>query len=89
MGELGLPGVYASTWWALFGPSNLPPEIVAKFNSALNKFLQSEDTRKQMAQIGFQGLGGSSEALTKMMADERVLWSKVIADANLKMTDQK
>ncbi|MBI2716373.1 MAG: tripartite tricarboxylate transporter substrate binding protein [Rhizobiales bacterium] len=89
MREAGFSGVYASTWWALYGPPNLPPDIVARLNAIMNAFLRSDVARKQMALIGFQGLGGSSEQLSKMMADEKALWSKVIEDAKIKMNDPK
>lgn len=89
MRELGFPDVDASTWWALFGPPNLPPEIIAKLNAILNEYLSNADTRKQMALIGFQSLGGPPEALTKKMTEEKALWSKVIESANIKLNDRQ
>jgi tripartite-type tricarboxylate transporter receptor subunit TctC len=87
MREAGFPGVYASTWFALFGPPNLPPEIVAKLNAAANSFLRSDDGRKRLNLVGFQTLGGSPEQLTKTMAEDKVLWSKVIKDANIRLNN--
>jgi len=89
MREIGFPGVDAATWWALFGPPNLPPEIVAKLNVILNDYLSNADTRKQMASIGFQSLGGPPEALTKKLTEEKAVWSKVIESANIKLNEQK
>ncbi|MBI5912534.1 MAG: tripartite tricarboxylate transporter substrate binding protein [Betaproteobacteria bacterium] len=85
MREAGFPGVYASTWFALFGPPNLPPDVVEKLNAVTNAFLRSEDAQKQFALLGVQALGGSPAQLTKRMIDDRVLWSKVIKDANIKL----
>ena len=87
--EAGFPGVYASVWWALFGPPRLPPEIIAKLNASMNAFLRSEDARTQMAAVGLRPLGGSAEDLATRMAEEKVIWSKVVEDARIKMTDQK
>lgn len=89
MREAGFPDVYASTWWALYGPPNLPPDIVTRLNAVMNAFLRSDDARKQMALVGFQALGGSTEQLIKKMADEKVLWSKVVGDANITMNNPK
>lgn len=89
MREAGFPGVYASVWWALFGPPRMPPAIVAKLNSVMNAFLRNDDARKQLVSAGLRPLGGSPEDLAKRMAEEKVLWSKVISDAQIKMTDQK
>lgn len=85
MRQAGFPGVYASTWFALYGPPNLPPEIVAKLNAVANAFLRSESAQKQFASLGVQALGGSPAQLTKRMSDDRILWSKVIKDAHIEM----
>jgi tripartite-type tricarboxylate transporter receptor subunit TctC len=87
--EAGFPGVYASTWFALFGPPHMPPEIVKKLNTVLNAFLRSEATRKQFNAIGFQGIGGSPGKLAKKMAEDTVVWTKVIRDAHITMDAPK
>lgn len=89
MREAGFPGVYASTWWALLGPPKLPPDIIAKLNAIMNAFLRSDDTRGRFTALGVQTLGGSPEQLTKKIAEDKVLWSKVIKDAHIKMGDQQ
>ncbi|MBI2716372.1 MAG: tripartite tricarboxylate transporter substrate binding protein [Rhizobiales bacterium] len=88
MRQAGFPGVYASTWFALFGPPNLPPDIVAKLNTVANAFLRSDDGRKRLNLIGVRPLGGSPERLAKTMAEDKIQWSKVIKDANIKLNDQ-
>lgn len=89
MREAGFPGVYASTWFALFGPPHLPPEIVAKLNATMNAFLRSDDAQQRFTLLGFRALGGSPGQLTKRIAEDKVLWSKVIKDANIKLNDQR
>jgi tripartite-type tricarboxylate transporter receptor subunit TctC len=85
MREAGFPSVYASTWYALFGAPNLAPAIVTKLNTEVNEFLRSDDARKRFAFLGFRAIGGSPEQLAKRMADDTVLWSKVIKDANVRL----
>ena len=87
MRQAGFPGVYASTWFALFGPPNLPPDIVAKLNAVTNAFLRSDEAQKKFALLGVQPLGGSPAQLTKRMSDDRILWSKVIKDANIRLNN--
>lgn len=84
MREAGFPGVYASTWYALFGPPNLPPEIVTKLNAVINAFTHDEEMRKRLNLVGFRGIGGSPADLTKKLIDDKAVWSKVIKDANIK-----
>jgi len=89
MREAGFPGVYASTWYALYGPPNLPPDIVAKLNAIMNAYLHRDDGRKRLALQGVRTLGGSPEQLTQKMAEDKVLWSKIIKDANIKLDAQQ
>lgn len=87
MREAGFPGIYASTWYALVGPRNLPHDVVTKLNVVMNDFLRLEDTKKQLKLFGFRPIGGSPEQLTKRMAEDKVLWTKVIKDAKIKLND--
>jgi tripartite-type tricarboxylate transporter receptor subunit TctC len=89
MREAGFPGFYATVWFALFGPPNLPPEVVAKLNNVVNGYLRSTDGQRRFASQGIRTLGGSPEQLARKMDDDQVLWSKVIKDANIKLSDQK
>lgn len=87
MREAGFPGVYASTWYAVYGPPILPHDIVMKINAAMNVFLRSDDTRGRFSALGVQALGGSPEQLTKKMTEDKILWSKVIKDADIKLNN--
>jgi tripartite-type tricarboxylate transporter receptor subunit TctC len=89
MREAGFPGVYASTWYALFGPPNMPPDIVAKLNAVANAFLHGADGQKRFAVQGVQALGGSPEQLVKRMAGDKALWSKVIKDGDIKIDERR
>jgi tripartite-type tricarboxylate transporter receptor subunit TctC len=87
--QAGFPGVYASTWFAVFGPPHLPADIVAKLNAAVNDFLRTEDAKKRFAFLGFRTLGGTPEQLAKRIADDTVQWSKVIKAANIKLNGKQ
>jgi tripartite-type tricarboxylate transporter receptor subunit TctC len=83
--EAGFPGAYAATWYALYGPAKLPPEIVAKLNAIMNAFLRSDEGKKRLAILGVRTLGGTPNQLEKRMSDDVLRWSKVIKDANVKI----
>lgn len=83
MRDAGFAGVYASTWYGIFGPPNLPHNIVAKLNATMNAFLQSDDAKRRLPGLGVRAIGGPPEALTKKIAEDKVIWSKIIKDANI------
>lgn len=86
MKEAGLPGVYASTWYAIFAPPSLPPDITARLNKAVNDFLGSAAAKDKLHTIGFEGLGGSQAKLVEQMASDTQTWSKVVADGHITLT---
>ena len=89
MREAGFPGVYAATWYALYGPPKLPPETIAKLNMILNAYLNSDDGKKRLATLGVRTLGGTPEQLEKKMSDDVQLWSKVIKDAKVTLSESR
>jgi tripartite-type tricarboxylate transporter receptor subunit TctC len=89
MKQAGFPGVYASTWFGLFGPPNMPPEIVQKLNAVANAFAHDAEAQTRLASLGFRMIGGTPQALTKRIVDDKVVWSKVIKDAGVTLNDQK
>jgi tripartite-type tricarboxylate transporter receptor subunit TctC len=83
MGEVNYPNVVATTWSAIYAPARLPPEIVGKLNSTINAFINSPETRKHFAAVGYRVLGGPPQRLAEQMAEDHAKWSKVIAAAKL------
>jgi tripartite-type tricarboxylate transporter receptor subunit TctC len=83
MGEVGYPKVVATTWSAIYAPARLPPAIVGKLNTTINSFLDSPDTQKHFATVGYHVLGGPPQRLADQMAEDHAKWSKVIAAAKL------
>ncbi len=41
-----LPGFSFDLWWGVYGPGNMPREIVTRLNAEINKALQSDSIRK-------------------------------------------
>ena len=78
-----VPGYESLTWFGVFGPAGLPPAIQDKLNQALNKAIQNPALLAQFAKLGFDAAGGSPAEFAKKMADETVMWQKVITDGNI------
>ena len=78
-----VPGYETLTWFGVFGPAGLPPAIQDKLNQALNKAIQNPALLAQFAKLGFDAAGGTPAEFAKKMADETVMWRKVITDGNI------
>ncbi len=78
-----VPGYESLTWFGVFGPAGLPLAIQDKLNQALNKAIQNPALLAQFAKLGFDAAGGTPAEFAKKMADETVMWRKVITDGNI------
>jgi len=83
--EGGLPGYEAVSWFGLFGPAGMPPDVVAKINGEIRRiFADPEVRRTVIAPQFFETITGSPEQLAAYLKAEGEKWSRVIRDANIK-----
>jgi tripartite-type tricarboxylate transporter receptor subunit TctC len=83
--ETGFKGFEASAWYAMVAPTGTSPEIVAKLNSIVNSFLQSEKGKAILGQNALLGVGGSPDDLKAFVAAELAKWRPVIEAAKIAM----
>jgi tripartite-type tricarboxylate transporter receptor subunit TctC len=72
-----LPGYDVTTWYGVFAPRGIPPEIVARLNKVLNESLQEPVVRERLIKAGVAVQGSTPEVFGKFMADELARWNKV------------
>ena len=72
--------VAASTWAALSGPAGLPPEIVARLNGLVAKFLQRPESLKLLEQDILEVKIMTPEQITARFKEEIVTWTPVVAN---------
>ena len=80
---LGLKDYELIAYFAMFAPAGTPPEIVARFNQAINAAAQSKDIQEKFASIGFMVEPGTPEALAQRSRLETAKWAKAIKDAKI------
>jgi tripartite-type tricarboxylate transporter receptor subunit TctC len=83
MREAGFPGLEATTWQALFGPSGVPEPIVDKLNAAINDYLKRPGSKEALAQIGLRPIGGPPSVVNEAIAKDKALWEPLIKEHNL------
>lgn len=83
--ELGYPGFDVGTWFALWGPGGLPPEIVRTLSEAVRTVSRQPDVLDRLAASGLRSIGGTPEELAAIMKADHATWGKVIRDANIKI----
>jgi tripartite-type tricarboxylate transporter receptor subunit TctC len=83
--ESGLPAFEATSWWAVFAPPKLPPELVAKLNAAVHQALADPKLLATFREMGLEAWQSTPEELGKLLLDERAKWQKVIADNHIEV----
>lgn len=81
--EQGLEGFEAYSWFGIVARSDVPQEIVARLNEALNAVIVSEDFQELAASIGGTPLGGTPDEYWSMISEEHALWAEVIPAAGI------
>jgi tripartite-type tricarboxylate transporter receptor subunit TctC len=81
--ESGYAGFEAGTWYGIWAPAGLPPEIAAAANSGIVKVMRLPEVREQLAQQGLDALGSSAEELARLSRAELARWGEVIKAANI------
>jgi tripartite-type tricarboxylate transporter receptor subunit TctC len=83
--ESGLPGFEFVSWYGLWGPKNLPPDIAAKLQTSIAKALALPDVKQRLATLGFDAIGSTPDDFAKFIDSEMAKYGKIIRDANIKV----
>jgi tripartite-type tricarboxylate transporter receptor subunit TctC len=80
-----VPGFTAVSWFALFGPAGMPPDVVAKINAEVHKVFASPEVQKAFLDAQyFESIAGSPEDLSARIRAEEPKWRKLITAAQIK-----
>ena len=83
--ESGLPGFDFSSWYGLWGPKDLPPDIAAKLQSSIAEVLKMPDVQTRLGALGFEPIGSTPDQFTIFIANEMEKYGKIIRDAEIKV----
>jgi tripartite-type tricarboxylate transporter receptor subunit TctC len=76
--ELGIKGFDATTWHGLVAPAKTPKDAVATLHRATAQALADPDVKKQLADLGVDIMGGSSEDFAAYIRSEIPKWTAIV-----------
>lgn len=82
--EAGVPGFEAATWYAIYGPKNLPAAMVQRWNDASNRYLRSPQTQEFFRKQNMTALNHTPAEFAEYHRLETARWGKVIVAAGIK-----
>lgn len=85
MVELGYPGYEVTVWFGVFAPAGTPPDIVARLNSEMRKYLATQEAKDAYEKLGHEAAPSSPQELSAQMASDTEKYGKIVRDANIRM----
>ncbi len=83
--EQGVADFEVDSWYAMFVPAKTPKPVIERLNKALNQVVADPEVRERLLGQGSEGVGGTPDALGKVVHAEMAKWAKLVKDANIKM----
>jgi tripartite-type tricarboxylate transporter receptor subunit TctC len=81
--EAGYPQVTFSVWFGLFGPAQLPKNIVDRLTREVNAALAQPELRAQFERHFVQPEGSTPQGLADLVKDDAETWRKVVREAGI------
>jgi tripartite-type tricarboxylate transporter receptor subunit TctC len=79
-----VPGFTAVSWFALFGPAGMPPELTAKISNEVRKIFSDPQVRENFLDVQyFESIAGSPEDLSARIAVEEPKWRMLIPKSHI------
>lgn len=78
-----LPGYESTTWFGIFGPRGLPPEVVTRVNMAANQVLKDPEVVDRLTRLGIEPIGGTPAQFAAMLTTELAKWKKIITERKI------
>lgn len=76
--EAGLEVPVMPGWYALMGPADMDPKVVARLNAAVQAFLADPKVKEKLASLYLDPLSGSADAMRKRAVTDSKVWGDFI-----------
>ena len=76
-------GYDVTHWYGIWGPKNLPKEIVTRWNQEVSKIIRSDSVRKFLATEGLEAAGGPPEEFRDRIKNDSEKWIRVVKEAKI------
>jgi tripartite-type tricarboxylate transporter receptor subunit TctC len=83
--EAGVPGFSTAVWFALFGPANIPPELVQRIHADVSKVLDSPQSKDFFVKNSFERVTDTPAEFAKLVERDIAKWSSLIKQVGAKI----
>jgi tripartite-type tricarboxylate transporter receptor subunit TctC len=83
--EAGVPGFSTTAWFALWGPPNMAPELVARIHADVAKVLESPQSREFFRTNSFERVDLSPAHFSQLIQDDLKHWGALVKAVGAKL----
>ena len=81
----GLPDYDEGVWIGLAAPAGIPPQVLARLSSEMQKALASKDLLERLVAAGFDPANSAPEQMGDFLRREQARYAAVIRSANIRL----
>jgi len=85
VGEAGVAGYEATSWYGLMAPAGTPAEIITRLNAESIKIVQRPDYREKFIASGVDPLGSTPEQFGSYLRSEIDKWGRVVRATGMRV----
>jgi len=82
--EAGMPELVVITWYGLFAPAGVKPDIIERLNSEFVSAMNAPDTRGKLAKVELDVATSTPAETARFVRAEFERWARVIREAGIK-----
>jgi tripartite-type tricarboxylate transporter receptor subunit TctC len=82
--ETGVSNIQLESWFGLFVPAKTPPEILAKWQDALQKVANMPDVKERFEKAGGRPISPTIAEVKALVQTDYNRWKQLISNANIK-----
>jgi tripartite-type tricarboxylate transporter receptor subunit TctC len=83
--ESGVKGFDFVSWYGMWGPKNLPPDISDKLQREIARLLATSEVKARLNQLGFEPIGAPADVFAKYIRNEMAKYESIIKDAKIRV----
>ena len=82
--EAGMPELLVLTWYGLFAPAGVKPDIIERLHAEVVKVMNAPETKSKLAQVGLDAATSTPAEFARFVRTEADKWGRVIKEANIR-----
>ena len=83
--ESGMPELVLITWYGLFVPAGVRPDIINRLNAEMVRIMNAPEVKRQLAKVEVEPATSAPSEFGALFKRETETWARVIREANIKV----